>query len=154
MGCAFGSNKEPDDIYSVFPGGVMGGQGPGVPPSPFGYTNMDKGCPVFREELGRSTWVLLHTMAAYLPDRLNAAEQAQLIQFIHALAVFYPCKECAAHFRTLLKVFPPVVRSQMEFSGWLCRVHNEVNRSLGKPEFDCTRCSERWRYGWSDGRCN
>jgi FAD-linked sulfhydryl oxidase len=157
MGCVFAANKQQEENpYEVRPGGP--GPAPdvpaGVPSGVAAYTQMDRGCPVFREELGRATWTLLHTMAAYLPDRPNAAEQAQLIQFMHALSVFYPCKECAMHFRAVMKVIPPVVRTQEEFSAWMCRVHNEVNKRLGKPQFDCTRCAERWRYGWRDGRCN
>lgn len=48
----------------------------------------------------------------------------------------------------------PQVNSRDEFSQWLCRAHNDVNRKLGKPEFDCSKWDERWRTGWKDGRCD
>ena len=63
---------------------------------------------------------------------------------VHALAALYPCEECAAHFREVLAADPPETASREAFSGWLCRVHNVVNRSLDKPAFDCARADLRW----------
>jgi FAD-linked sulfhydryl oxidase len=42
----------------------------------------------------------------------------------------------------------------VELSQWLCRIHNEINRRLGKQEFDCSKVDERWRDGWKDGSCD
>lgn len=44
--------------------------------------------------------------------------------------------------------------SRYNFSQWMCRLHNDVNRKLGKPEFDCSKVDERWRDGWKDGSCD
>ena len=35
----------------------------------------------------------------------------------------------------------------MSLGRWMCEAHNEVNRKLGKGEFDCSRWEERWRTG-------
>jgi FAD-linked sulfhydryl oxidase len=32
-------------------------------------------------------------------------------------------------------------------------MHNEVNRKLGKEEFDCNLVEQRWKEGWDDGSC-
>ena len=32
---------------------------------------------------------------------------------------------------------PVDVSSGTAFRGWICSVHNVVNRSIGKPEFNC-----------------
>jgi len=53
-----------------------------------------------------------------------------------------------------LKVTPPVTDSQHALSQWLCKMHNDVSRRIGKPEFDCSRVNERWRDGWLDGSCD
>jgi hypothetical protein len=45
--------------------------------------------------------------------------------------------ECAAHFGIILKKFPPQVSSRSAAAAWGCHVHNEVNKSLKKPLFDC-----------------
>ncbi len=39
---------------------------------------------------------------------------------------------------------PPAVNSRQEFQLWTCQVHNVVNRSLGKPEFNCRVVGARW----------
>ena len=33
-------------------------------------------------------------------------------------------------------------------------MHNEVNRRIGKKEFDCSKVDERWCDGWKDGSCD
>ena len=33
-------------------------------------------------------------------------------------------------------------------------MHNEVNRRIGKEEFDCSKVDKRWRDGWKDGSCD
>ncbi|XP_048490297.1 FAD-linked sulfhydryl oxidase ERV1 isoform X2 [Beta vulgaris subsp. vulgaris] len=108
--------------------------------------------PVTKEELGRSTWTFLHTLAAQMA----------------ILSRMYPCKECADHFKEVLRANPVQAGSQVEFSQWLCHVHNVVNRrwnialekcslksmfcpyflllfnSLGKTIFPCERVDARW----------
>ena len=31
-----------------------------------------------------------------------------------------------------------------QFAAWMCRVHNTVNRRLGKPTFNCDLVGARW----------
>jgi len=49
---------------------------------------------------------------------------------------------------------PPTTGSRVALSQWLCGVHNQVNKKLGKKEFDCKLVDQRWRDGWEDGSCN
>lgn len=65
---------------------------------------------------------------------------------------------CSSH-QTLfplhrLKTNQPDTSSGHALSQWFCRVHNDINIRLGKPEFDCSRVDERWRDGWKDGSCD
>lgn len=53
------------------------------------------GCPVDKDELGRSTWNLLHTMAARYPNRPSDVQKNQVKQFFGILSQTYPCKPCA-----------------------------------------------------------
>jgi len=113
-------------------------------------------CPPDVEELGRSTWTMLHSMAATYPATAPAETQSVMQQFIAAFAKLYPCWVCAADFRDWM-VQPgnePQVKGQDDLGLWMCRAHNAVNVKLGKAEFDCSLWKQRWKDGWKDGRCD
>ena len=56
-------------------------------------------CPLFRDQLGRASWSVLHTLAAYYPETPSQQEQTSMQGFIHSFAQFFPCRECASDFR-------------------------------------------------------
>ncbi|GFG35954.1 hypothetical protein Cfor_10199 [Coptotermes formosanus] len=118
------------------------------------HASKKKECPLDKDELGNQTWGLLHTMAAYYPDKPTPEERSDMANFFTTFSKFYPCHECAKDLQEQLKLTPPVTDSQHALSQWLCRVHNNINRRIGKPEFDCSRVNERWRDGWLDGSCD
>ncbi len=66
----------------------------------------------------------------------------------------YPCWTCADDFRAYVEKVPVRAAGRDDFGQWLCDAHNDVNRKLGKPVFDCSRWQERWLTGWKDGRCD
>ena len=107
-------------------------------------------CPPNSEQIGRSTWTFLHTMAAYYPSEPSTSEQSLMRSFLDGVGEFYPCGHCRAHLREQMKESPPIVTSATELSKWLCKIHNEVNEMLGKPQFDCSRVFERYRDGPND----
>ena len=111
-------------------------------------------CPPDRSELGLATWSFLHSVAAYYPAAPDPSQQEDARQLLNIVSRLYPCSDCAEDLRSDLVKDPPVVTSSVEFSQWMCRLHNKVNLKLGKPQFDCTRIFERWRDGWKDGSCD
>ncbi|KAI1945585.1 Flavin-linked sulfhydryl oxidase of the mitochondrial IMS [Ophidiomyces ophidiicola] len=115
-------------------------------------------CPADVEMLGRSTWTLLHTMAASYPTTANTQQQDDMRSFLSLFSKLYPCWVCADDFRAWMNdpsgKNKPKVKGRAEFGNWMCEAHNEVNRKLGKKVFDCAKWEERWRTGWKDGRCD
>ncbi len=57
------------------------------------------GCPVDKTGLGRATWTLLHTMAAYYPVKPTNDEMQSMDRFFHDFSNFFPCTYCAADFK-------------------------------------------------------
>ncbi|XP_050054193.1 FAD-linked sulfhydryl oxidase ALR-like [Aphis gossypii] len=111
-------------------------------------------CPLDKDELGRSTWKLLHTIAATYSDKPSQEDQTNMEQFIRLIPKVYPCETCANDFAEILTYHPPNISSQISFAKWMCEAHNMVNRKLEKPLFDCSKVNERWRDGWADGHCD
>lgn len=115
---------------------------PPSPPPPAILTTRHN--PVTREELGRSTWVLLHTLAAQLPEKPTRQQQRDVRTLIDVLTRIYPCGDCASHWSHIVRAEPPRMHTRQEFEQWLCRAHNVVNRSLGKPMYNCNVVGLRW----------
>jgi FAD-linked sulfhydryl oxidase len=89
-------------------------------------------------------------MMARFPEKPTADDSLALKNYIHLFARLYPCGECAAHFRKLLKKYPPQVNSRNNAAGWACLVHNEVNKRLKKTEFDCSKIGDFYDCGCGD----
>ena len=113
-------------------------------------------CPPDVETLGRGTWTLLHTISASYPSSATPTQQSEMSQFLALFSKLYPCWVCADDFREWMtkKGNEPKVDGREGLGKWMCEAHNEVNRKLGKKEFDCSLWKERWRDGWKDGRCD
>ncbi|KAM7479118.1 hypothetical protein LguiA_027331 [Lonicera macranthoides] len=109
-----------------------------------GLNQKKSATPVTKEELGRATWTFLHTLAAQYPDKPIRQQKKDVKELMAILSRMYPCKECADHFKEVLRANPVQAGSQEEFSQWLCHAHNVVNRSLGKLVFPCERVDARW----------
>ena len=101
--------------------------------------------------MGRNTWTLLHSQAAYYPDDPSDEIKENMRNFLFLLSETYPCHICAADLKRLLKEMPPRLDSREEFVQYMCELHNAVNKQLyGKPQFDCSKCDMRWRRGSTD----
>ncbi|KAH3903030.1 probable Mitochondrial FAD-linked sulfhydryl oxidase ERV1 [Saccharomycodes ludwigii] len=100
------------------------------------------------EQLGRSSWTLLHSIASKYPVTPSTEEQLDMKNFINIFSKIYPCNWCAADFRNYIATNAPKVGSREELGKWFCEAHNEVNEKLGKAKFDCNLWEKRWKDGW------
>jgi mitochondrial FAD-linked sulfhydryl oxidase len=111
-------------------------------------------CPPDVDKLGRHTWTFLHTTAAYYPTNPSPVQRSSMLSLLHSLPTLYPCSHCADELGSQIKRHPPDVSGGPVLRRWMCDIHNEVNRRLGKAVFDCDRVDERWKDGWKDGSCD
>ncbi|KAL2652238.1 hypothetical protein R1flu_020366 [Riccia fluitans] len=110
---------------------------------------------VSKEELGRATWTFLHTLAAQFPDQPTKQQQRDVKELMAILTRIYPCKDCADHFKDVLRAHPVDAKSGEALAQWMCRVHNVVNRSIGKSQFPCNRVDLRWgAMNCDEGACD
>lgn len=103
-----------------------------------------------KAELGRATWKYFHTVMARFPDKPTSKERTMLKEYIYLFQRLYPCGECANHFGHIIKQFPPQVSSRSSAATWACHVHNEVNKSLDKDMFDCSKIGDFYDCGCAD----
>ncbi|KAI0785788.1 ERV/ALR sulfhydryl oxidase domain-containing protein [Abortiporus biennis] len=123
--------------------------------TPHGGVIMSKlGNATAKAELGRATWKLLHTVTLRFPEDPSQDERDALNDYFHLFSRLYPCGECATEFQKLLKRFPPQTSSRRAAATWLCAVHNEVNKRLQKPEFDCANLDATYDCGCGDEPLN
>ncbi|KAL8794105.1 MAG: hypothetical protein Q9195_003290 [Heterodermia aff. obscurata] len=123
--------------------------------SPLPSTALPPDCPPDVDTLGTHTWTLLHSISATYPPHATPEQQTDMRSFLTLFSKIYPCWVCAEDFQAWMKKAgnAPRVEGREGLGRWMCEAHNEVNRKLGKGEFDCGRWEERWRTGWGDGRC-
>jgi FAD-linked sulfhydryl oxidase len=121
-------------------------------------SNLEKGASIMpklanetaKAELGRATWKYFHTVMARFPVKPTAEESSTLKTYIHLFQRLYPCGECSEHFRKILDKFPPQTSSRSAAAVWACHVHNEVNKSLGKEVWDCSKIGDFYDCGCAE----
>ncbi len=131
-------------------GGADGGAvGVPVAPTQAAQAAPAEGCPLTRSELGRATWELLHSTAAYLPEHPSEEQRRAAEALVRALGMVYACAHCREHFAAHLARHPVDASSRRAYSKWVCDAHNAVNHALGKPHFECSEeaLQRRWRTG-------
>ena len=100
---------------------------------------------ITRQELGHMGWTILHMMTGSFPEELTPALVKKWNAFLVLFGQFYPCKLCSTHFLTMLKEVGPFKGTKKEeLMVYLCKMHNIVNKRLGKPIHDCSGVKEEW----------
>ncbi|EGG22590.1 hypothetical protein DFA_04720 [Cavenderia fasciculata] len=138
-----GVSDKKKQMFDIISGGMGMFNGKGISEDSSFWEPM--GEPLDLIDLGHSGWNMLHTMAAYYPDKPTDTKKKEMTEFLHSFSKVYPCKDCAQDFQGILRDTPPKLDNQKEFSKWMCDSHNHVNNLLGKPLFDCNLVDKRWK---------
>ena len=104
-----------------------------------------------KPEIGRHSWVLLHSMANTYPENPTDEEKKLMKKFMYGLARSYPCRVCGGHLLKMLDKKGLKIDSRKEFGEYLCNIHNIVNKVLNKTKFDCNKTFEVWNGNY---KCN
>lgn len=113
-------------------------------------------CPPRYTKLAHGTWNYLHAMAAYYPSDPSPDLVSDMDVFIKVFARTYPCSTCKDHMQEYLVDHPIDATSTEALSLWVCGLHNDVNRVLGKPTVSCDfdYLMARYKEGFDDGSCD
>ena len=102
------------------------------------------GIKLSKAELGKAGWLILHTMSVKYPLEPTQKDKDRMRTFLQYFAEQYPCSECSKHFVSYLAKFPPLLECRDDIARYLCQLHNEVNKFLKKPIFDCDKIYDVW----------
>lgn len=86
---------------------------------------------VDKSEWGPILWSELHNRT----EQYEMDEEAEL-RWLGIFTSWVPCGECRKHFVDIQESTPPDLSSKAAYKKWAIDVHNIVNKSLGKSEFD------------------
>ena len=89
------------------------------------------------EVWGPFFWHTIHITALGYPQEPSYAHKKAAKDFFESLKVLIPCPICKDHYITHLDKYPitPHLDRRSDLFKWTVLLHNEVNKSLGKPAY-------------------
>lgn len=91
-------------------------------------------------------WGTIHITCLGAPEALDETDKQAYAQFFKTMPFILPCGSCGKHFYDTLQVEPVerALASKHTLFAWSVRVHNIVNKRLGKPEWTLHRALDHW----------
>ena len=101
-------------------------------------------------------WGSLHLACLSTNVELTEQEKEAVKSFVDSLTKLLPCPICRVHFNEVLEKYPIELSLQNgpELFIWSVTVHNEVNKSLGKPLYTIDEAFNYWINAMSIERQN
>ena len=80
-------------------------------------------------------WHTIHITALGYSNEPNYAQKRAAKDFFEALEHLIPCPVCRSHYAKHIQHFPisPHLDKRVDLFRWTVNLHNEVNKSIGKP---------------------
>ncbi|SBS80627.1 FAD-linked sulfhydryl oxidase ERV1, putative [Plasmodium ovale] len=93
--------------------------------------------PPDRAEIGRASWLILHTISANYPNEPTEEEKKKHSKFFYAFSNLYPCHICKLDLYDILRNYKLNCDNKVSFSTFVFNLHNMVNEEIGKDLFPC-----------------
>ncbi|CRH03043.1 FAD-linked sulfhydryl oxidase ERV1, putative [Plasmodium relictum] len=93
--------------------------------------------PPDRAEIGRASWLILHTISANYPDKPTEEEKLKHTKFFYAFSNLYPCHICKLDLLHLLKKYQLNCENKVSYSTFIFNLHNMINEEIGKDIYPC-----------------
>ena len=94
------------------------------------------------DELGVHTWTVLHSIAASYANYPNETEKRNFERFFNGLMHVYPSRSNIM--KEIVEDTPLEHNSREELVYYICDIHNQMNRALGKKKFACKNAFDIW----------
>jgi hypothetical protein len=80
-------------------------------------------------------WHTIHIAAIGYPTKPTYGHKHAAKEFFESLQYMIPCEVCRQHYRELLQKMPvsPHLDNRQDLFRWTVEIHNQVNKSVGKP---------------------
>ena len=88
-------------------------------------------------EVGRSGWHFIHSLAANYPEKPIFREKYSLYGFFDSIINFYPCEKCRKHLLYNINKHGLRKDNKTDLNMFVCYLHNEVNKQQGRELFPC-----------------
>lgn len=101
---------------------------------------------------GPHYWFFLHTLAYSYPDTPNEFTKRKYYDLIQNMPLFLPNPEIAKRFSQTLDKYPvtPYLDCRESFVRWTIYIHNYVNRTLEKPEWELLEALENYLHAYEN----
>jgi len=101
---------------------------------------------------GPSAWSMLHFFASH---SIQTEQKQALCKIIQSLPRVLPCAKCRYNFKDHIRSLPPPCNTdnigKRSLLMWTFRLHNRVNKSLGKPEMSSDILAKyKGNFTWRD----
>ena len=106
--------------------------------SSYDYSKRNVTC----EELGVHTWTVLHSVAAAYANYPNETEKRNVERVFNGLMHVYPSRNTVM--KEIVEDTPLEHGSREELVYYLCDIHNQMNKVLGKKRFPCKNAFDIW----------
>lgn len=101
---------------------------------------------------GPHFWFFLHTVAYCYPETPNEFTRRKYYDLIQNMPLFLPNPEIATKFSQILDKYPvtPYLKCRESFVRWTIYIHNAINRSLDKPEWELLDALEQYLHHYEN----